>query len=413
MSGLVSEEFDLVIVGGGLAGASLAAAVGGAGRRIAVIEPFPAGDERQPSFDERTIALTWASRRVFEGLGAWPALGDDACPITSIHISDRGHFGAARLTAADAGTAALGYVVPARRLGAALAARLDALEGVDLVCPATAERLERSDGAVAVTLGDGRRLEAPLVVLADGGRSTLGTEAGLALPLRHYPHKALVAVVGIDRDHGHRAFERFTEHGPLALLPVTGRRMAVAWTLPGEEAEKLRTAADDVFLAALQDDFGDRAGRFVRAGGRRVYPLSLGRLARPAAARVVAIGNAAHIVHPVAGQGFNLGLRDVAELADLLVAAWRDGEDIGADMLLDRYAASRAAQTRRVSAFTDGLISLFTSSGLGPLRGLGLAAVDRMPPLRRFFLGRTMGLAGRLPRLTRGLGAWTRPRQAP
>ncbi|MCZ7597701.1 MAG: hypothetical protein M5U09_08150 [Gammaproteobacteria bacterium] len=189
---------------------------------------------------------------MFEGLGAWSALGDDACPITSIHISDRGHFGAARLTAADAGTAALGYVVPARRLGAALAGRLDALDGVDMICPATAEHLERSDGAVVVTLVDGRRLEAPLVVLADGGRSTLGTEAGLALPLRHYPHKALVAVVGIDRDHGHRAFERFTEHGPLALLPVTGRRMAVAWTLPEEEAETLRTAADEVFLAALE-----------------------------------------------------------------------------------------------------------------------------------------------------------------
>src|SRR5690606_36846953 len=247
----------------------------------------------------------------------------------------------------------------------------------------------------------------------EGGRSTLGTEAGLALPLHHYPHKALVAVVGIDRDHGHRAFERFTQHGPLALLPGTGRRTAAAWTLPGEVARPLPTAADGALLAALQDGFGECAGRFVVAGGRRVSPLSLGRLARPAAARVVAIGNAAHIVHPVAGQGFNLGLRDVAELADLLVAAWRDGEDIGADMLLDRYAASRAAQTRRVSAFTDGLISLFTSSGLGPLRGLGLAAVDRMPPLRRFFLGRTMGLAGRLPRLARGLAPGTPPRPVP
>jgi 2-octaprenyl-6-methoxyphenol hydroxylase len=398
-------DFELVIAGGGLAGASLACAVGDIAGRIAVVEPFAADDDRQPSFDERTIALTLASKRVFEGLGIWDSVRERACPIESIHVSDRGHFGAARLHARDAGQAALGYVVPTRPLGEALSRRMSAHAGITVFCPASGERIERREGAVNLFLDDGSVLSAPLLVLADGGRSSLGAQAGLALTTRPYPQRALVAIVAVDRDHGNRAFERFTEHGPLALLPMTGRRMALAWTLPRERAESLAACAETDFLLALQTEFGGRCGRFERAGSRRVYPLSLGGLSRPAGGRVIAVGNAAHIVHPVAGQGFNLGLRDVAELADLIAECAHAGVDPGSAAVVDRYVRARRGQARRVGLFTDGLISLFTarSPGLGVLRGLGLGLVDVLPPVKRFFLSRTMGQSGRLPRLARGL----------
>lgn len=400
-------DFDLVIAGGGLAGASLACAVGEAAR-VVVLESHAPDDARQVSFDERTIALTHASQRVLEGIGAWSAVAADACPIHAIHVSDRGRFGAARLDRRDAGTEALGYVVPTRALGSALTARMQDLPGVELVCPATAEGLERVDGGIAVHAA-GRRFQAPLLALADGGRSPLGAEAGLSLTARRYPQHALVAIVGVSREHRHLAYERFTEHGPLALLPMTGRRMALAWTLPSETAARLEHCDEDEFLAALQRGFGDRCGRFERVGARRVYPLSRGHLARPVAGRVVAVGNAAHIVHPVAGQGFNLGLRDVAELAERLLAAWAAGSDIGDAALLDDYARSRTVQARRVERFTDGLIGLTTSSapGIGWLRSAGLNLVDLLPPARRFLLARTMGRHGKLPALVRG----ARPRR--
>lgn len=396
---------DLVIAGGGLAGSSLACAAGATGRRVAIIESFAVDDERQPSFDERTIALTLASRHVFEAIGAWDAAASKACAIESIHVSDRGRFGAARLDRRHVGAEALGYVVPTRALGRALTTRIQALDNVEFACPATAERLEQNTESVTVHTADGRRFEAPLLVIADGGRSPLGAQAGLALKTRDYPQMALVAVVEVSRDHDRRAYERFTRHGPLALLPMTDRRMALAWTLPAEEARALADGDEDAFLNALQAAFGWRQGRFTRAGARRAYPLSLGLLDHPASGRVVAIGNAAHVVHPVAGQGFNLGLRDVADLTEHLAACWRDGGDIGASAALRAYGERRRRQVRRVGRFTDGLIGLFTATapGVPSLRALGLNLIDLCPPAKRMLLQRTMGRHGRLPGLVRGV----------
>jgi 2-octaprenyl-6-methoxyphenol hydroxylase len=400
-----ASSFDLIIAGGGLAGGSLACAARQAGQRIAVLESFELDDRRQPSFDERTIALTYASSLVFQGIGIWASIEAQACPIESIHISNRGRFGSARLDHDDAGTPALGYVVPTRVLGGALMQMMKQGEGITLLCPATAQSVEWNDDGVSVRTDDGQQLTAPLLVLADGGRSSLGAQVGLELSTRRYAQSALVTIVGVSRPHGNRAYERFTEHGPLALLPMTGERMAVAWTLAEDEACAMRDADSTEFLCALQETFGDRCGQFSRVGSRHVYPLSLGHLSSPVGKRVVAIGNAAHIVHPVAGQGFNLGLRDVADLTDILVECWNAGEDIGASTMLERYARSRHTQTRRVDAFTDGLISLFTSRipGVAMARTLGLNLIDLMPASKRFFLDRTMGRHGRLPRLSRGL----------
>jgi 2-octaprenyl-6-methoxyphenol hydroxylase len=400
------EVFDLVIAGGGLTGASLACSAASHSRRIAVIESFAADDRQQPSFDERTIALTYASRRILEGIGVWGDVEDEACAIESIHISDRGHFGSARLDHEDAGVPALGYVVPTRALGRALTRRMQHSSGITLFCPATAESVESRPDGVQVHASGNICLQGPLLALTDGGRSSLGAQAGLELRTRRYPRVALVTIVGISRAHHHRAYERFTRHGPLALLPMHGQRMAVAWTLPKAQAEALQATADDSFLATLQESFGDRCGRFVRVGVRQVYPLSRGRLPSPFNGRVLALGNAAHIVHPVAGQGFNLGLLDVAEFAERLAQCWQANGDIGSEAELRAYARARQQQTRNVSLFTDGLIGLFSSSSpaLAAARGLGLNLVDVLPPARRFFLRRTMGLKGRLPRLARGLG---------
>jgi 2-octaprenyl-6-methoxyphenol hydroxylase len=400
-------DYDVAIAGGGLTGASLACALGGSGLRIAVLESFAPEDERQPSFDERTIALTLASKRVFEGLGVWESVADEACAIHAIHISDRGRFGSTRLDRRDVNAPALGYVVPTRSLGHALDRRMKTLSDVRIIRPVTAERLGAEDRSVWVETSDGGRLTASLLALADGGRSALGEQAGLKLQTRGYTQRALVAIVSVSRPHGHLAFERFTRHGPLALLPMTDNRMALAWTLPTEQCGVLCDCTDARFLDALTDAFGDRCGRFLQVGSRKAYPLSLGRLSHPVAGRVVALGNAAHIVHPVAGQGFNLGLRDVAELADLILPAWQRGEDPGNSSLLDSYADARRTQTRRVGAFTDGLISMFANdfAPLAAVRGIGLSVVDLIPPAKRFFLNRTMGQHGRLPRLSRGLPA--------
>ena len=401
----MSSHYDLLIAGGGLAGASLACALGATGRRVAVIEAFSLEDPRQPSFDERTIALTWASRVIFEAMGIWESVSDDAGAIERIHISDRGHFGKTRLDCRDAGTEALGYVVPTRSLGNALHRRLEALKNVNLVCPATAESARVDTGIIQLQTESGDTLAAPLLVLADGGRSLLGDCVGLKLNTQRYAQRALVTIVEVDGKHERLAYERFTEHGPIALLPMTGRRFSVAWTLPEDVAEMLCETGEDEFLASLQQAFGDTAGNFIRCGRRTTYPLSLGHLPRTIARRTVAVGNAAHIVHPVAGQGFNLGLRDVAELVDYLCDCWATGEDPGLGPNLESYDKSRHAQTERVSRFTDGLIGLFRSRlpGLATARGIGLDLVDLSASSRRFFLRRTMGLHGHLPRMARGL----------
>jgi len=390
-------DFDLVIVGGGMVGASLAVAVADSGLRVAIVEAFETDAEHQPSYDERTVALTWSARQIFTAMGVWSDMEAKGVePIQDIHISDRGRFGVTHLSSGDVGTAALGYVVPTRVIGQVLAARLAASTSVSRIQPATANAIETDDQVARVSVavaGQTRQLSTSLVVLADGGRSALGDRfEGKEMP---YTQKALLCIVSVDRDHRGRAYERFTEEGPIALLPHSDRRYAVVWT-GGEAAVNQRFALDDAdFIDSLQNAFGDRAGTFSNPGPRKIYPLTRRRVAHPVDRRLVVIGNAAHTVHPVAGQGFNLGLRDVACLAEMLVNESRRADgDIGSASLLERYAASRDNEARRVSQFTHGLISTFASdfSGLRLARNLGLGLVELCPPAKRALLRRTMGL---------------------
>ena len=408
-------DYDVIIAGGGMVGASLAHALAGGGLRVAVVEPVPLTAATQPSYDDRAIALAYGTRRILEGLGVWAAIAPHAEPIRRVHVSDRGHFGFTHLDARDEDAEALGYVVTARDLGAALLAPL--AERADLLCPARVADFVVEADRVRVSIepagcdtsvgapSTARSITARLLVAADGGRSAIRERLGIAQRHHAYGHHAVVANVTPSLPHQGVAFERFTETGPLALLPMTQNRCGLVWTARDADLADVLALDDRAFLAALQERFGFRLGRFVAVGRRSHYPLELRLAETQVLDRVAVIGNAAHTVHPIAGQGFNLGIRDVAMLADVLVEAHRAGRDLGALAVLEGYEAARRRDQRTVALATDALARLFTNP-LGPLRvarNLGMTLLDALPPAKHLLARVGMGLAGAQPRLARGL----------
>jgi len=416
----MTTDFDLLIIGGGMVGASLAQALKGSGLRIALIEAVPLYEENQPSYDARAIALSWGSRRIFEGMGVWEAMVQEGVTaIRTIKVSDRGHFGATRMVADEEGVEALGYVAEAAVIGRALARDLDQLPGVTLFCPARLSDIAIDEEAAHVTIehdGGQRQLSARLVVAADGGRSTVREKLGARTFRLGYGQTAVIASVESDREHGNIAYERFTDSGPLALLPNTApawmagseageRRWSLVWTVHDHEVDEHLALDDAAFLERLQRRLGRRAGRLLSVSPRSAYPLGLQYVRDHVRPRLAFIGNAAHLIHPVGGQGFNLGLRDVAVLAEVLVQAAREGADPGRLETLNSYAAWRRPDYLRVMGFTDGLARTF-SSDFRPLvvaRNLGMVAMDLLPPARRLFTRQAMGVNGRQPRLALGL----------
>jgi 2-octaprenyl-6-methoxyphenol hydroxylase len=405
-------EVDVAIVGGGLVGASLAAALAGSPVRVLLVESVALGASPQPSFDERTTALGNATRRIFEGLRVWGAIVAEVAAIRAIHISDAGRFGFARLSAAEQGIEAFGYVAANRRIGAALWAPLRTAPNLSLRVPGRVQSVAISPEAVRLEVvpegaaGTGGAAAEPvvarLVVAADGAHSQIRAAAGIEAQVEDYDQVAIVANVATDAPHEGTAYERFTATGPLALLPLHDGNRAVIWACrPGHAAELL--ALDErAFLARLQDRFGWRAGRFVRAARRLSYPLKLTRAAAPAATRTVLIGNAAQALHPVAGQGFNLGVRDAAMLAEVIANA---AGDVGSPALLERFSAWRARDRRGVLGFTDNLVKLFGDGrfGVAALRDLGLLLFDLAPPAKGALARVSGGFGGPSPRLARGL----------
>lgn len=402
-------DYDILIIGGGMVGASLACALGHSGLRIGVIEAVPLHASSQPSYDDRTVALACGSKRIFDGIGVWREITRHGeSPIQRIHISDRERFGFTRLSAADAGLEALGYVVENRVLGEALYCTMQSFDNVSLVCPASMEAITFNPDVARVTImqgGAARELTARLVVAADGADSAVRAAAGIEVQRMDYGQSAVVTNVTPEQPHHDTAFERFTDTGPLALLPMTQGRCAVVWSARTKEVDTILSWDDAEFLSRLQLRFGERLGRFMKVGRRKAYPLFLTRVSEHVHPRLALIGNAAHTVHPVAGQGFNLGLRDVATLSEVLTDALRQGRDLGDFGVLTRYADWRRRDNRLIARFTDSLIRLFSNDFL-PLavaRNLGLIAVDLAPPFKRGFIRITSGLSGRLPRLARGL----------
>jgi 2-octaprenyl-6-methoxyphenol hydroxylase len=404
-----TEIFDIAIVGGGMVGASLAVALDRLGLTTALIEAVPHDAASQPSFDERTTALSNGSRRILETLGVWPAVAADATRIAKVHVSDQGHFGFARIDAAELGLASLGHVVPNRSLGAALWSQVSKRRDVRVFCPAQVARLQMHERSIElIVAGNGTSGGAPvsigarLVVAADGIESAVRRAFGVEADVRDYHQTAVITTVLPNKFHEHVAYERFTASGPLALLPLADGRCTLVLTLTPELAERAMHWSDDEFLAEVQRRFGFRLGRFLKVGRRTAYPLSLSRSRKTSAGRCVIVGNAAQGLHPVAGMGFNLGLRDAASLAELL-AEHRD--DPGSAVLTAAYDEWRAADRREIIGFTDGLVRLF-SSPFGPvrhLRNLGLLAFDLLPPAKAALSSLSTGGSGRIPKLARGV----------
>jgi len=397
-------ECDVAIVGGGMVGASLALALAETGLSILLIEAVAPDSITQPSFDDRTTALGNASRRIFQALGVWPAIAPRAAAIRTIHVSDAGRFGFARLRAQEQGIEAFGFVVTNRVIGAALWEKLARESSVTLRVPARTERVHITPDGVQLTVSGATREEwfARLVVAADGAHSSVRAAAGIAADVEDYDQVAMVANVGADRAQDGTAYERFTPSGPLAVLPLYDGSYGVVWTARADGAVALLSLADADFLGELQSRFGWRAGKFIRVGRRASYPLKLSRATTTVATRTVLIGNAAQALHPVAGQGFNLGLRDAAILAEVLANA---PGDVGSPERLQRFSQWRTEDRSGVVRFTDGLVKLFgdTRPGVGMLRNLGLLLFDLTPPAKSALARVSAGFGGRTPRLARGL----------
>ncbi|MEJ2213531.1 MAG: 2-octaprenyl-6-methoxyphenyl hydroxylase [Gammaproteobacteria bacterium] len=403
------QVFDVIISGGGMVGASLAHALTGHGLRIAVIEAVQADTEQQPSYDDRAIALSYGSKRILQALGLWPQIQSSAEPIKNIHVSEQGQFGFARLNAEEENVEALGYVVTARDLGQVFLKRLPQLDDVELFCPAKLEAFNVNENQVDVDLtldnDEQQLLSAALLIAADGGRSTVRTSLDIKVKQVDYQQSAIVSNLTPQKAHNNVAFERFTESGPVALLPMTQQRCALVYTVDTEDLESVMALSDQAFLEQLQYRFGYRLGKLGRLGQRQSYPLVLKQVEEHVRPRIALIGNAAHAVHPIAGQGFNLGLRDVAVLAEVIIEARRHHNDIGALDALNQYADWRKKDHRNVMTATDSMVKLF-SNPLGIVRkarNVGILASDMLPGLRHLISRQAMGLTGKQPKLSRGL----------
>lgn len=400
---------DVLIVGGGLVGSVLANALARIPVDTVLVESRAADALSDAGFDARVTALANGSQRILTQLGLWPAA--DAAPIRSIHISERGRFGAARIEARDEGVDALGYTVENAALARAFWSGLNKAQRLRCMIPARlCSFREEADCIVADVQTGGRRIgvRTKLLVAADGASSGVRALLGIPVRLDEYRQRALIVNCTTEAAPDGRAFERFTPSGPLAFLPLTGGRMSVVWTLDAAGAERTAALDEPSFRGELQRSFGYRLGRIRRVGRRGLHDLKRIRSLAVCRGRALLIGNAAVNLHPVAGQGFNLALRDVAVIAQLIADAVRQqgaAADPGAPALLARYRAERIADQRRVAAFTHGLIRCFglAAPGAGVARGFGLLAFDLIPGAKAWLAQQTMGRGGTLPRLARGL----------
>lgn len=388
-------DFDILVVGGGLVGASFACAMADGDQRIGLVEAVPFSAPDQPSFDERTTAIAWGSRQLFDDWGLWTSMADEAAPIRHLKVSQRGHFGTARVHHDDYNVDALGYVVPNRVLGRTLFGRIEQLDNVEVFSPAWFEGLDHEDDAVAVQVRDEadnlHTLRTRLVVGADGARSRVREALGIGAQVDDYDQQAIITTVSPGRLHDDTAYERFLPTGPLAVLPRTQASCVVVWTLPTEQAQKHLALSCSDFLEVLQGAFGYRLGELTDVGERYAYPLKRVVCSRAATRRAVLVGNAGHHLHPAAAQGFNLALRDVALLAQTL----RGLADPGDPDQLRTWREARQPDQLRVTNFTDRIVRLFSNRvpGLSVTRGLGLAGLDLMPQIKHGMARRSMGLA--------------------
>lgn len=395
---------DVLIVGGGPVGGTLACALSAAGMEVIAVDQADPAAGLDAGFDGRASSIALGSQRILDALGLWAGMEPHAAPIRHIRVSEGESPLFLHYDERDTGGPPFGYMVENRFIRKALFDRIPTLDTVRLLAPARVDGLERSGSGVEARLADGRRISARLIVGADGRASGVRAGAGIRVTGWPYRQTAIVCTVAHERPHDFVAHEHFLPTGPFAVLPLLGNRSSIVWTERKDLAPAIMALDEAEFLAELEHRFGDYLGRLRVVGPRWSYPLSLQHAETAIALRLALVGDAAHAMHPIAGQGLNMGLRDVAALTEVLAEARRLGLDIGADTVLERFQRWRRFDNTLMLAMTDGLNRLF-SNAIGPVRlarGLGLAAVNRMPPLKRLFVRSAMGLAGRLPRLMQG-----------
>jgi len=399
---MTKPDFDLIIVGGGMVGSSLAYALKNTSMKIALIEASEPSSDQQPSYDDRGIALSYGSQRIFDAMGLWSHFKPFTTSISDIHVSDRGHFGVTRLSAKSQKVPALGHVITARSMGKILNQAIKQQTNLETIWQARVTSLKQFDESAQLHIDNGRVLSAQLIVAADGAQSTLRHLLGLGALEHDYQQTAVTANISTERPHKNCAYERFTDTGPIALLPMSDNRCSLVWTVKRGDEAAILASSDDEFLTQLQQRFGYRLGKLTQVGKRNSYPLKLVQADQPVQQRVVLIGNAAHSLHPIAGQGFNLGLRDVAALADILA---NDHSDYGDSRLLHDYLQWQQSDQDAVIQYTSNLVSVFSNNNplLGHLRGAGLTVMDMLPPAKNWLAKHSMGLDGKQTRLSRGI----------
>ena len=397
-------ETEVLVVGGGMVGMTLGCALADVGVAVTVVDRADPASMVDAGFDGRVSSIAYGSRRVLEAIGLWPALAPQAEPILEIRVSDGDSPLFLHYDHAEIGDQPLGHIVENRNIRRALfdlAARHDRLR---LVAPCAVDTVTRGAAGVAARLADGREVRARLVAAADGRGSALRRSAGIAVTTWRYRQTGIVCTVAHQRPHRGIAHERFLPAGPFAILPMTGDRSSLVWTERADLAPAMMALDDAAFGAEVARRFGEFAGRLEVVGPRWSYPLSLVHAERYVDTRLALIGDAAHAIHPIAGQGLNLGIRDVAALAEVLVDARRLGLDLGSVAVIERYQRWRRFDSVVLAAATDGLNRLFSTDdpALRLMRDLGLAAVNRVAPLKRLFMRHAMGVVGTLPKLARG-----------
>jgi len=406
----MADDVELVVAGGGLVGMLLGLACAGAGLEVAVIDrqnPAAMLDER---FDGRTSAIAYGSHLVFEGIGLWPEIAAEAEPIREIRVADDGsplflHYDHREISPGTNGDTPLGYIVENRVLRRALFRRAEALASFRLLAPRRLVMSEPTPTGTAALLADGDRLRARLIAAADGKDSPLRREAGIRAVESRYAQTGIVTTVAHARPHAGIAVEHFLPAGPFAILPMTGNRSSIVWTEDAELAPRILELTEAEFAAELRARFGDFLGEIEPVGPRWAYPLALMQAEGYTARRLALVGEAAHVIHPIAGQGLNIGIRDIAALAELIVDARRLGLDIGDHGVLEQYQRWRRPDALLLAAVTDGLNRLFSNT-IEPVRlfrDVGLSMVNQLPPLKRLLMQHAMGMLGERPRLARGL----------
>lgn len=400
---LDGQHFDLAIVGGGLAGNCLALALRNTGLNIAIIEAYTSDQLFKSTLGDRALALAAGTVRTLEKLGIWQGVNSEASAIKDIHVSDKGHFGKARLSAKKLNVDALGYVITARVIENHTAEQV-ANTATTLISPARITGLASGENQAYLSInlaGHPISISASLVVGADGGNSTVRKLLDIPQDIIDYGQTAIVTTVKTSLHHNHVAYERFTDSGPLAFLPAGKNECSVVWTRHHDEAEALMTINEADFIDELQHCFGYRLGRLTLIAPRRAFPVSLIKASKMQAGRAVIIGNAVHQLHPVAGQGFNLGLRDVVQLAGMLIEQHNRRKDIGASDFLHRYVTARENDHRRTIDFTDSLVRLFSNGNIAfaAARNIGLTVFDHIPPAKTYLSQHAMGLVQDIPHL--------------